>query len=223
MKEQYKTLLDATYELEGLLTLALRNENPDENLEKLVLEKAGRLSELLKNIGGIQEAYETQHGSVVEKPVEETVEAQEEEPLEEPVEVLVKEPEAEHIEMQAEEPVKEPLEEEAVKEAVPEKEAFESYYIIEDDEEERSERRILRRHHRNERSKKKPVFSLNDRFLFIRELFDGDASKFNMVTDRLGDFDDYDSAQDYLIREYNITPERETDERFLAIVEAFYK
>lgn len=118
-------------------------------------------------------------------------------------------------------PAKEP---EPVKKVSFSQDSFESYVIEDDDEEEIVVKRPPRKKvAKRAKEKKKPVFSLNDRFLFIRELFGGDASKFNMVVERIGAYDNFNDVKDYLMREYDLDPEKETDERFFKIIEETYR
>lgn len=93
------------------------------------------------------------------------------------------------------------------------------FYALTDDEDDSADEKPRRgeRHRR-----KKPVFSLNDRFLFIRELFGGDAKSFNVALNFLAEADSAEEAETYL-RARGINPDdRETDARFMEVVRAYY-
>ena len=93
------------------------------------------------------------------------------------------------------------------------------FYALTDDEDDSADEKPRRgeRHRR-----KKPVFSLNDRFLFIRELFGGDAKAFNVALNFLAEADSAEEAETYL-RARGINPDdRETDARFMEVVRAYY-
>lgn len=104
-------------------------------------------------------------------------------------------------------------------------EAF-TFYALEDDEEEKSAKvkmsvpgSVKRKHRR-----KLPGFSLNDRFLFIRELFEGDAASFNKALNKIASYDSYEDAENYLVSD--ICPDSENSEtqgRFLKIIEDYFK
>ncbi|MCH5218139.1 MAG: hypothetical protein J1F07_06285 [Muribaculaceae bacterium] len=93
------------------------------------------------------------------------------------------------------------------------------FYALTDDEDDSAYEKPRRgeRHRR-----KKPVFSLNDRFLFIRELFGGDAKAFNVALNFLAEADSAEEAETYL-RARGINPDdRETDARFMEVVRTYY-
>lgn len=71
---------------------------------------------------------------------------------------------------------------------------------------------------------KRPVFSLNDRFLFLRELFNGDLEAFNASMDEIAGFSRFDEARDYCIRKFRLSPdENDSHSRFLEIVEKSFR
>lgn len=90
-----------------------------------------------------------------------------------------------------------------------------TFYMLEDNEE--FDKPVAK-------EKKPPVFSLNDRFLFTRELFDGDAADFKAVISSIARFGSFSQARDYLMGECRINPEAsETASRFLDIIESYFK
>lgn len=94
-----------------------------------------------------------------------------------------------------------------------------TFYALEDDDDDKPSGRLQK----VTMQRKAPVFSLNDRFLFMRELFDNDAAAFNAMLQRVAALDDYPSAVDYLREEWSINPEGDTDARFLAVIEDYFR
>ena len=77
--------------------------------------------------------------------------------------------------------------------------------------------------HDQGRKRKLPTFSLNDRFLFMREIFEGDASLFNTALNRIAAARSFEEAQDYLVGECGLNPdELDTDARFVAIIRDYF-
>lgn len=99
---------------------------------------------------------------------------------------------------------------------------FMPFYSLEDDE--ASEPQIKQKPQpRKNHGKKLPVFSLNDRFLFIRELFDGDAGTFNTVLNRIASMESFAEAERYLTENYcRNRKESETEDRFLNVIEDYF-
>lgn len=60
--------------------------------------------------------------------------------------------------------------------------------------------------------------SLNDKFLFIREIFSGSGSRFDNALAELARFENADEAVAYFEGKYDIDPESEAGERFLDMV-----
>lgn len=98
-----------------------------------------------------------------------------------------------------------------------------TFYALEDEEEpERSKH--PRKKQQTPRRKKLPVFSLNDRFLFLRELFSGDATAFNSALNRIAACDNFSVARNFLISECGLRPDdRETDKRFMTVIEEYFR
>lgn len=114
-----------------------------------------------------------------------------------------------------EEPIEEPAQEKAVDSM--------SYYNIEDDDEEHRPQ-PERRRPRPEPRRGKPVFSLNDRFLFIREIFAGDAKTFNVVLNHIAGCSGFAEAEDYLMGEHGLNAEaNETHARFIEVISDYFK
>lgn len=206
MKERYRNILEKVYEVEGLLLLAMSKEETPEGLDDLIER---RLSELM--------ADEETCGEVA-APVasEEQAEAPD---------VTVVAPEA----AVEKDPVA-PLVEDTVDIGEPDM----TFYALEDDDDPRDSRMGASRpprasgrdeaRRRKEPGRPQPVFSLNDRFLFIREIFEGDAAAFNAALNRVAASSGFADAQDFLVGECGLRPDdEETDARFLAVIEAYFK
>lgn len=68
-----------------------------------------------------------------------------------------------------------------------------------------------------------PTYSINDRFLFIRELFDGDASAFNKAMEDVAAMDSFEEAESYFTDEKGLDEESDTAVRFFEILLAYFK
>lgn len=200
MKETYRKKLEKVYELEGLLMLALNKEEMPEGLEALIERK---LTELME-----QEETELR-----EEEVSHMIESAEETPDDEEDDPIVYE---------EEEPVYDEEEPDYEEEQRDYEEEQLTYYAIDDDEDEYAEEAPGKKAGpggRQAGSRKPPVFSLNDRFLFLRELFDGDNSRFNSALTGIASSRDASEATRMLAEEYGIEEERgEHAARFIDII-----
>lgn len=70
---------------------------------------------------------------------------------------------------------------------------------------------------------RRPKLSLNDKFLFSRELFGDDTKVLQQALDGIAEKGSYVEAEEYLIAAFNLNPEQESAQRFLAIVEDAFK
>lgn len=68
----------------------------------------------------------------------------------------------------------------------------------------------------------KPVFSVNDRFRFIRTLFDGSADAFNDALTAVAGMDSYEEAEDYFFGEKEWNPEDPETEEFTGILRKYF-
>lgn len=77
--------------------------------------------------------------------------------------------------------------------------------------------------------KKKPLkdigagIGINDRFLFVRELFDGDKEHYNETIQVLNNFNSFDNAYAFLKEEFNWDMEDENVVRLIELVERRFK
>lgn len=70
--------------------------------------------------------------------------------------------------------------------------------------------------------KRGALFSVNDRFLFTREMFGGELKNFDAAINELVTLDSVDEAEEYLSSEWNIDPENPVAIRFLGIISGLY-
>lgn len=190
MKDKYRQLLNKTYELEGLLMLAINRDPLPQNIEALIEQKRRDIASLQLSPKG-----------VTATPTRQSEKAAAPSPPQQPE-----------------------------KPAQPVKQADDFFYALnDDDDDEASSAKPVavapprRKTFTHNKSNRKPVFSLNDRFLFIRETFYGDAAAFNRAVEGVGAHDSYQKAEDYLINDFGLDPDDETDARFLEIVASVFK
>ena len=88
-------------------------------------------------------------------------------------------------------------------------------YVIEDDEEEAPRPRPRER-------RPAPVFSVNDRFFYARELFGGDLNALDRALKDVASLENIEEAEDYFCTQRGFDPENPTVESFLAIVNKFF-
>lgn len=195
-KEKYRKILEKAYELEGLLLLAVQKERKPENIDWLIRQKFESL------------AAEFQPSS---------------DPLSDipPFDVFNKfQKKEDHF--------------------------GDTFYALDDDEEEETENETPDSHEEeaeksnevavdespavtkeeqckkaavSSRVKRRPLFSINDRFLFSKELFGNDIAAFDKEMEVILAFPSFREAEKYLLEERKMDPENETVSRFLLILE----
>lgn len=204
----WREMLDTAYELEGLLQLAVNRDNAPARIADLISTKIERLRELLTDASADTPQPEP------ETPITENV---------------PEEPAAPEIPTQP-----------AVEESP------ETYEISEDcdtydlDEEEpavvvapavKSSPAPMRDNAAAESSVSTPaapqggaavaatpVFSVNDRFLFARELFGGRMADFDEALKNVAGMESYEEAEEYFISERGFNPELPLVQDFLTII-----
>ena len=204
----WREMLDTAYELEGLLQLAVNRDNAPARIADLISTKIERLRELLTDASADTPQPEP------ETPITENV---------------PEEPAAPEIPAQP-----------AVEESP------ETYEISEDcdtydlDEEEpavvvapavKSSPAPMRDNAAAESSASTPavqqggaavaatpVFSVNDRFLFARELFGGRMADFDEALKNVAGMESYEEAEEYFISERGFNPELPLVQDFLTII-----
>lgn len=68
-----------------------------------------------------------------------------------------------------------------------------------------------------------PSFSLNDRFLFIRELFGNDSALFDKAMRTLPGFDSYEEAEVYFYDELGLESDNRQVIRFMAVISNYFR
>ena len=217
MKDKYRKLLDKAYELEGLLHLALSRDEKEQpgGLFALIEKKVSDINDIM--------------AERMEPKTELKADMREPESKSEL-------PKAEHKtkhEMPKGEPKQKPTEQKPPrrqfterKQVIPEetvkavKEEFSPFYNL--DEEETPTQQLPKWPQKRD-IKNKPKFSLNDRFLFTRELFGGDGKAFNEAIDKLTTFSNLSEAESYFVRTLSLDPDNnETHDSFLRMVTAYF-
>lgn len=69
----------------------------------------------------------------------------------------------------------------------------------------------------------KPVFSINDRFRFIRTLFAGKADDFNGALAEVAALDSYEEAENFFFDEFEWQPEDAEVESFLNVIKTYFE
>lgn len=72
------------------------------------------------------------------------------------------------------------------------------------------------------RTARTPLLSLNDRFLFIRELFGGDGDRFDGAMNQMATFDNYEEAEEYFLTEYGWEAEDANVEAFFNAISNYF-
>lgn len=71
--------------------------------------------------------------------------------------------------------------------------------------------------------RRRPLFSVNDRFRFRRELFSGSDDDFNAALGLAATMDSYDEAENYFFSELEWNPEDSVVMEFMEILHRYYK
>ena len=67
-----------------------------------------------------------------------------------------------------------------------------------------------------------PVFSVNDRFRFIRELFGGGRDAFDGALTQIAACDSYDEAEEYVLSDLELDPELPATQEFLTLIARYF-
>lgn len=67
-----------------------------------------------------------------------------------------------------------------------------------------------------------PVFSINDRFLFSRELFGGNVADFESALKEVAGMECYEEAEEYFYTDWKFDPESPVVGEFLAVIAKFF-
>ena len=69
---------------------------------------------------------------------------------------------------------------------------------------------------------KAPVFSINDRFLYSRELFGGKVADFESALKDVAGMESYEEAEEYFYTEWNLDPESPIVHGFLEVIANYF-
>lgn len=241
--KKIKELKDKIYEIEGLLELAQLREDKIEELTPLIQT---RINDLMVFVYGttISENPEVEtiiEETVVEEEVEEVSSENEisdyraDDADEEVIDEEVIEEDGQEEVVPQEEETEEETEEEASEEEVSEEEVSEE----EASEEEASEEEVIEEEIIEEEIedpqgeetpvasrpvavRKRPVFCLNDRFRFCRELFGNSETEFIATLDLISGMSDYDEAEEYFIDEMGWDPDNQDVSDFMEILRIYF-
>lgn len=227
-KERIKYLLDTAFELEGLLQLANSREEIPAQVETLIIEKITLLGDAVAteetvtgnlSVDGTLELETHVEVSEGKKPEEREHSIEEFEP------VAVEEPSFESYDLDddadddADDESEEKLEEDNSDEDYPEEEvtvvgsAPEPMTIKKEPE----SSGVDKVH--DTKTASAPIFSINDRFLYSRELFGGRIADFEDALKDVASMENYEEAEEYFISELGFNPELPVVQSFLAIIE----
>ncbi len=200
-KLNLQNLHDEAYEIVGLIELAMHKGEISEQLREVLADKIERLaSQVSANTPSQMEEGES-------------------------TQVLDYSPEKDAKEKTADETEHESAEFEESGEGL------EEYVeIIEEEEEETEkvseilrEKVILEKGSRQKVEKRgRPVFTLNDRFLFTRELFGGDRSAFDAALLQVVGMDSVEEMEDYFYHDLGWDEENEEVQKFLTILSTIF-
>ena len=240
MKENYESLLDTIYELEGLVHLAIvRGEDAPGRIMTLIREKINRLADSAQSIKNVEEGNEAEEVSE-KKIIPNDIEMKDSQDTENKGEV----DEIEEYVFEEDDDEDEYIDEDDEDDEDYEEEEDDIDEEEEDPEEEDEETEVEEKEIRNEREQKNdkplvdtrwigvagnqkkrqsPTFSLNDRFLFIRELFGGDGKAFNKELEQLDKFANYQEAERHFLASYSMDMESAPAQAFLSVIEKYYQ
>lgn len=232
-KERIKYLLDTAFELEGLLQLANSREEIPAQVETLIREKITLLGDAVATeetvtdhlpVDGTLEQETHVEVSEEKKPEEREHSIEEFEPVE------VEEPSFESYDLDddvdddadddADDESEEKLEEEDYpEEDYPEEEvtvvgSAPEPMTIKKEPESSGVDKV-----RDTKTASAPIFSINDRFLYSRELFGGRIADFEDALKDVASMENYEEAEEYFISELGFNPELPGVQSFLAIIE----
>lgn len=71
-------------------------------------------------------------------------------------------------------------------------------------------------------SRRKPAFTLNDKFRFRRGLFGGSDSQFNAAMDQVAAMESYEEAEEYFIDDLGFDPEADDVIAFMDIIKEYF-
>lgn len=211
--ENYKNMLDLTFELEGLVRLRCDRE-ADKALDAHIIDKLKEINDLagLPNETVVEKTVEVEIEKIVEKPV--VVEKIVEKIIEKPVEVSSMKPETTDAAQD---------EDDSMFYALDDDEDDDDDSREEETEEEESPAEPEREIKSETPKRAKPLISINDRFRFKRELFGNSDKAFNEALTLLTSMESAEEARDYFLNETDWDPERDVVVEFFDMAERYFK
>lgn len=206
-KERLLELLDTTYELEGLLHLMLSRDDINSTLEGLVVKKL----ELLSELAGLEfpvDSNDDMQEVFYEGEIPEKAELTD---ISEDTEAAVMN---DCSEVQGDAESSEDSDKTDYSDVTGQSETVE---VSENVREPEDAVNLIETSPGMSR-KVMPAFSLNDKFLFTRELFNGSRDDFNESIDRLAEMETYEEAEEYFLDTLGWNPKDETVMDFMGIV-----
>ena len=217
-EKDLKEILNAAYELEGLLQLSLTGKQDLSRLHDLIVDKGHLISSLCDRLptaatessegvaAGYYVADEAVDDSTADEPVENETAAEVQ-----PVEPVAAEPvpDFSHIEGVSFADIPDSADE--PEEQVPAQEAAPAHQPL----------RL--RNNQGGRPKLRRLFPINEVFLFRRELFGGSDVDFKASLSVVEDLDSYDAAEDYFVSDLQWNLNDPTVGQFLAIIKKYFK
>lgn len=187
-----KELLDLTYELEALLSLALTREGVPSRLYELIAAKAAAISAAAGLDCGMPDSEDPQEDAVSDSYS-----------LEEP-------------EVSPEPPMAAEIEESEREEAVD----LAGIAVEKAVKAERAESVIHASGKVGDALRKR--FSLNDKFRFRRELFGGSDADFSEALDNIAAFDNLSDAEDYLYSQLRMDPDDDNVKSLVEVISGYF-
>ncbi|MBO4964637.1 MAG: hypothetical protein J6C81_00025 [Muribaculaceae bacterium] len=68
----------------------------------------------------------------------------------------------------------------------------------------------------------RPVISINDRYLFTRELFHNSRQDFENCLNQISQMDNYDEAEDYFLNELELNPDKNEVRQFMDVIHRYF-
>lgn len=228
-RRRLSEMLDLTYELEGLLHIGVSRSSVPPHLNQLIVNKLNAIVSLADDPAEESEYHRLKEAYKEDLKEEAAKEAAENEDAAEYDEESEEAPAVEANEEPAEENIKEKHQEDIEsKESAPEEKKEVKKEEIKDKKEEIKEEiveeKIIEKSAPTNKAPQQSgrLFSVNDRFLYARELFGGNLKKFDAAIDGVITLDNYDEAEEYFVSEWGIDPESPTGMRFLATISKMY-
>lgn len=187
-----KELLDLTYELEALLSLALTREGVPSRLYELIAAKAAAISAAAGLDCAMPDSEDPQEDAVSDSYSLEELEVYPEPPMAAEIEESEREETVDRAGIAVEKAVKA----------------------------ERAESVIHASGKVGDALRKR--FSLNDKFRFRRELFGGSDADFSEALDNIAAFDNLSDAEDYLYSQLRMDPDDDNVKSLVEVISGYF-